>query len=707
MKLISASFSNFRLLRDLDVEFSTDPEKNVTVIRAENETGKTTMLTAIQWALYGEDALPNKGAGFRLHPLDWNASENKRVPITVTVEFELIEYNRKLDLHTERKKYRIIRTVTEEIDNEENRPSSTIKLFELDSRGANPINKPESEINAKIPQELREVFFTDGDRALSFIEADGSQKTKRKKVQDAIRSLLQLQVIENALKHLKKATTENNREVANVSDDTELNKTLTQINKIGEETAKLESERDDASDQIKNLDIAIKEKDSEIANALKAGDKEELNKEYEKTKKYFADLDEQDKYAVEEHSELFRHESLALTLMKSVLDPVYDKLEKLHDQGQIPKVSIPVMEDRLNSEVCICGESLSPKDSSGNERRTKIEKLIEESRKADENQQLIIQLYHTLKSDLASFQNDQWVLDYKKIVKKRGLILKNRDEVGRELRNIEVKIDQLDDTDIQELRNTLKYCRDQRDRMFSIVTKCETRLESVRKEQQDLLNSKNRLMKNQDKDSIVVAESEVISDLNQVLNGAYDQITNIELGKVSDHMNEIFLEMIGADVEQVATIKKAEINSKFDIIVYGSNKKQLDPDKDLNGASRRALTLAFILALTKVSGVEAPNVIDTPLGMTSGYVKRSILSKSAKESSQLILFLTHAEIRDCEDIIDNIAGKVITLTNPSHYPKMLINDPKTKEQKILRCDCDHKSFCDICRRHIKEVQTEE
>ncbi len=51
----------------------------------------------------------------------------------------------------------------------------------------------------------------------------------------------------------------------------------------------------------------------------------------------------------------------------------------------------------------------------------------------------------------------------------------------------------------------------------------------------------------------------------------------------------------------------------------------LGTDLDLNGASRRALTLAFILAFTRVSGVKAPNVIDTPLGMTSGIVKRAML----------------------------------------------------------------------------------
>ena len=133
-------------------------------------------------------------------------------------------------------------------------------------------------------------------------------------------------------------------------------------------------------------------------------------------------------------------------------------------------------------------------------------------------------------------------------------------------------------------------------------------------------------------------------------------------------------------------------------MVFGPKDKLLNPDRDLNGASRRALTLAFILALTKVSEVEAPNVIDTPLGMMSGFVKKSVLQIVIRESSQLILFLTRSEIASCEDIISEKAGRIITLTNPAHYPLMLSHNPNTEERKILRCECSHMSECQQCAR---------
>ena len=35
------------------IDFSTDPKKHLTVVHAENSVGKTTMLNAIKWCLYG------------------------------------------------------------------------------------------------------------------------------------------------------------------------------------------------------------------------------------------------------------------------------------------------------------------------------------------------------------------------------------------------------------------------------------------------------------------------------------------------------------------------------------------------------------------------------------------------------------------------------------------------------------------------------
>ena len=701
MKLLRATFQNFRLLRDLELDFSSDSNKNLTVIRAANESGKTTILHALQWALYGDNALPNKGDDFRLYPIDWNLIEGKHVPITATVEFELTTHRRIAgEMRETKRRFRLVRSAFEDMDSQSKRSPSTVKLFALNDTGSLPIDAPDAMINDDLPPELREVFFTDGDRALSFIEADVALSTKRERVQSAIRSLLGLGVIDDAIKHVRKSAAEVNRRAKQIGSDTELNSTASRLEVIEETWNKLEGDLEDAKQQFGAFEDKVNETDKKIAIALQKGDKEQLQRSLDHVNRDIKQLDTQLYSANKEHSALFRSRSIATDLLASVLETAFKQLEKLHDQGKIPSATIPVLQERLSAEICICGEPLTPNDPEAKHRLDYINRLIEDSKRSDEIQEIITDLYYGAKPlQLDDVDKPQtWLNEYTKVVKRRDGIQTLRDEAGRKVRGLELELDALPDTDIQGLRDTLRQYKDQRDRCLAKRISVETQLSGLKNERENLERLRDRLLREQKKGALILAELNVTQDVMKVLKSSYDRITNEELAKVSTLMNEIFLEMIGADPKQNSIIHRAEISREFDIIVYGPNERLLNPDRDLNGASRRALTLAFILALTSVSQVEAPNVIDTPLGTTSGYVKRSILKTAVRESSQIILFLTHDEITGCEDIIDEVAGIVFTLTNPAHYPKMLVNDPEIADRKVIRCSCDHRRVCTLCER---------
>ena len=51
---------NFRQFINEKIDFSTDPERNVTLIIGENGTGKTTFAQAFFWCLYGETDFTDK-----------------------------------------------------------------------------------------------------------------------------------------------------------------------------------------------------------------------------------------------------------------------------------------------------------------------------------------------------------------------------------------------------------------------------------------------------------------------------------------------------------------------------------------------------------------------------------------------------------------------------------------------------------------------
>lgn len=674
------------------------------MIRAANESGKTTILHALQWALYGDAVLPGKGAGFRLHPIDWDPSDGKRVPVTATVEFEVTYYHRRSSgLRESRQRYRLVRSAFEDVDSSARRAQSTIKLFQLNDTGVSPYPEAELLVNEELPPELREVFFTDGDRALSFIEADVARSTKRERVENAIRSLLGLGVIEDAIKHVRKSASEANKKAKQVGTGSELNQIAARLEEIDELQERLESGAADAKQQFAAFEEKVNETDSKIKMALQKGDKQKLKRDIERIEHEIKRLDNQLKSANKEHSELFRSRTLAADLLAPLLRRAFDQLDELRDQGKIPNTTIPVLQDRLSAKVCICGESLETGETGDERRRAHIQKLIDDSQKADEIQEIITSIYY----ESNSLQEDDevvgsaWLRDYDRVFKHRDGLQEMRDEADQRLGVLERQIDSIPDTDIQGLRESLRDYKEQRDRHLFNQSSFETQLTGILRERNILETDRDRLLREQHRGALILAELEVAQDATNVLEGALERITEEELRKVSDQMNSIFLEMIGADPEQGAIIRRAEISREFDIIVYGPRNRTLNPDRDLNGASRRALTLAFILALTRVSEVEAPNVIDTPLGMTSGFVKNSILQTTIRESAQLILFLTPDEIAGCEEIIDDTAGSVYTLTNSAHYPTMLINDPREDATKIIRCECDHRSACPLCQRRAE------
>jgi len=580
----------------------------------------------------------------------------------------------------------------------------------LTDKGAEPIESPEVYVNEELPNDLREVFFTDGDRALSFIEADVAVSTKRQKVQNAIRSLLGLSIIEDAIRHVNKSTSEANKKAKKLQTSGDLNNIATHLQGIEDDIEKKQAEYDDAKEQFAAFDEKFNSIDRKIAEALQKGDKEKLKKSLESVDRDIKQLDSQIESAKKDHLALFRSDALTIDLLSPFLSEAYKKLADLRDQGKIPNITIPVLEERLTQDKCICGESIDENDPDGNRRRLNIQKLIDDSKHADEIQVIITDLYYGSKALQGSTvqKESQWRKDYKRVVENREGLAMLRDKAGANKRTIELEIDKLPDADIQGLRDTKKKYKEQRDRFLQRKSSLETQIDGLNRDRALLILERDRLLRIQDKGTRVLSELTVAQDIITVLQNSYNKITSEELIRVSEKMNEIFLEMIGADPDQFAIIKRAEINKDFDIKVYGPQDRALNPDRDLNGASRRALTLAFILALTLVSEVEAPNVIDTPLGMMSGYVKRSVLRTAIQKSSQLILFLTHDEIAGCEEILDDAAGVVITLTNPSHYPKMLVNDPHFTEQTILACNCTHREECQLCARIVDEkVEGEE
>jgi DNA sulfur modification protein DndD len=362
-------------------------------------------------------------------------------------------------------------------------------------------------------------------------------------------------------------------------------------------------------------------------------------------------------------------------------------LNDLKAKGRIPRTAIPVLRERLDIGECICGEKLER----GSSRYKHIENLIvqQQAASAVDDRLTDLRLIANQKLSQLSDTSNGWIQQVRSVIERRNELEKHIETLEAALKEIENKIGELPETDIGFLRKQRKDLREYRDglnREQSIRLSDRDRLVKALKVARD---EETILTKQQKRYRKVTSRLDATKDILDVLVTSYKAIEDDEIPRVCAAMNEHFLNMIQADPLH-SIIRRADITAAYDIAVYGPEDRRLDTDLDLNGASRRALTLAFILALTEVSGVKAPNVIDTPLGMMSGLVKQSVLQTAVNHTTQLVLFLTRDEISGCQDIIDSYAGKI--------YPKQLVNNIGGSYTRLVRCDCNHRQYCKICER---------
>lgn len=705
MKLIKANFKNFRLLKDLTLDFSSSKEKKLTVIRAANETGKTTCLYALMWGLFGSSKTIDKE--YVISPKDLITDKTNSIDIEVDIEFTQLTYSNskaKGSIQSEERHFRIIRSCQElwQKSHFVERTKDRISLYEIKSNGSTKLSEAEALkiLDDGLPSSLKNVYFTDGDSALAFIEADAGQAAKRRRVSDAIESLLGMEILRQATKHLNTVATKFNGELDKTDNNLKYAELTDKINSYEEDIEESNEEIEEAQGILKNTIYELDKTNKKIEELLKLGDRQKLLVDLKTEKDNLRRTEDNADQALKDLAKnCGRSEFLSQAMLKETAGKGLKILNELSDKKQLPKLNIPILEEILDNNKCFCQEDLSP----GTKKRKLIEEAIMDSKESDERQNAATTLYFATRSKNFDDASTNWIETYSSLSKSYFNLTSTIKEITARIKQLEADIDQIDDSNLQEYRDSARALNNTRNNLLEKIGSLNAKIKDFVDRKSIAEVERKKIEGKIGKTNNTGRYIELSRNAKDVFENIINKLKKEELKKVSDQLNDIFLKMIGSssDDDHLTVITKAELTEDYDIVVHGPLGNRLDPDKDLNGASRRAITLSFILALTRVSEVEAPNVIDTPLGMMSGYVKQSVLKNTIKQGSQIILFLTHDEINEVESIIDDSAGKVYTLTNSAHE-KMLVNKPNINDLRILRCECDHVSSCHICERKSLE-----
>lgn len=365
MLLKSIKLKDFRQFNgEQIISFSTDPDKNVTIIMGENGSGKTTFAQAFRWCLYGSTILTGTLLSQERQTGMYSGEEDYA---EVTVE---LEHNNKNYVIRRKQNYR------KDNNNEVVRNGQVFFGVSYKENDGNLVPVPAIEAELKIkeilPEELSGYFFFDGEHIESMSKEINSGN-KSRDIADAVKSLLGLKAEDKAMEHLK-AGRNSVIGIYNESYNGAANSEIVQLGKeIGELTEELAAIQQRLTDiessmridenQIKELDVRIAQNANvkELAQRRKVLEKNLEDLKVAKTEKIGLFLKSFNSFAPKYFSS-----KLMLDSLKEL-----NNAEKL-DTG-VPDVTASTIEFLFKHSKCICGQHLTV----GDEHYSTLYKLLD------------------------------------------------------------------------------------------------------------------------------------------------------------------------------------------------------------------------------------------------------------------------------------------------------------------------------------------
>lgn len=657
MLIKSIELNNFRQFKGKQkLTFSCNPEKNVTVLLGDNTFGKTTILQAFNWCLYGKAVFPKEDNPDFL--LNYEvAYENTGMQKTSNVYVEILLVHKDCEY--------TIRRTQEYLNSSNNNWKGLPAEIEITwkDNGIAKTVKPGEErktINSILPESLSEYFFFDTERV--------SDIGTKKDLPEAVKGLLGLAPVKNARDHLGKSTLKSTvigkwyNSLDENGDERAKTAKIT-IEENSEKKANLENERKNSKDEIERL----KEQKAKIDQIIRENqDTAELQQKKDSCERKLEEYKEE----LNNLNLLFK-EYFSDNIINYFSIPLIEKAEeflkdaKVDDKGIRDMTATAIM-DIIARGRCICGsEIIKGSDSKdGNEAYKHI--MQELKYLPPEHIGTTIKNYkNLLETDKEKTKLFFKCLEqqYKEIIRIRGNISECEDTIKEIEDNISDKfvIEDYEQQveDIKKLIKNMDYKISETDKKIGV---CEKEIESAQKTIDSLIASSSA----NDKLIKCIAYAQNICDW---IDDEYGK-KEIEIKeKLQEKVNEMLAKMYHGT-------RRVVIQDDYKVTLYS----------DVNGTElvtgeseglKRVKNFAFIsglvdLAKEKVSlgnnknaiswnNESYPLVMDAPFSNADETHIKNISKVLPDVANQVIMFVMKKDWQYAKEVMQIRVGKECTL----------------------------------------------
>ena len=630
--LIKLKIKNFRQYVSADIEFGNKPGKLFTILRGNNGTGKTNIMNAITWCLYGKEKHLDADQS-SLPTVNKKSLKNTKKDKTVSMRVELglrNEQGYEISIIRELSLYNTGVTYNDEQTRIKHDRKAGVLIpanytpsvqkhyhwFNPDEGGWKSTEYLDSKITNLLPEDLSDYFLFDGEKLEGFFETDTN-------VERGIEDVSDIKIVKNAifgLKNLEKEKMKQQkdprlRQYQDLVDDVKQ-----EIKELSDKAKILTVKRDEKQKRVDEIDSQLQKSGGDISEFSKQA--ASVRKDIKREESVYRDRESK----IKDH--VLKHAADAQTY--SAIRTTLQIIKEGGKAGMLPpEVSDTFLKKLLDRNYCICGNDISdgtPRDL--------VTKNLDQAQYT-EISGICLKLDYMLQDiKLDSAQDKLRGFEYER--------KKHAEEIA-ELRETLKELDaKLKDTSDVEIKNLIQ----EKEKLESEIKKLEG---DVAVHGHDKKLKEETLKEYKAKHKEAVEENRRQKALSKELTFCSQALDKLETTKqeliegvrseVQKYTKKYFIDFLWKKDAYI----DVKISKDYKIAVIDADGYELR--ENLSKGEKLILALAFMAALRRITGFGFPLVIDTPLGRVSGETRSNIARTLPNflRHEQVILLVTDSE----------------------------------------------------------------
>ena len=603
----------------ITIDFSTDHKRNTTVIQGTNGAGKTSILQALNFVLYGLSAVTAEPDSPLINnELLRRAREDSPARAKVTLDFSDSQNH-----------YQLSRTIRGFLVAGKVRylpqQADELRLTFTKPDGNTERDKfPQQSIEHMLPSPIRTFFFFDGDRIADFTKPG---RDRDEKINKAVNDVLHMEALSRAAARTGKIASDKNKALEKAGAPS-VQKTALRYIASGCRNRKTPRICKKSVLEIGRLTNRCNSIDEELISINEVA---KLAQERKQLENQHSTLVERKKQLTQQLVQATL--SAVPSLMNHQIASASDILSKYKNRHEIPaRIADYFLRELLHSRSCICGRSIDEHSPEELELETLLKSLVPNTLQ-DKATDLASRL-RPLQTDASARAAE--------VVRVLKLIEQSNAETSR----IDQEIERIGgDIDAQAFDRSMMLNRE-RSTITRSLMELKGQVGVAERNVEIALNTKTALIKRQESE---LQKQQELRELNrewviarkcsEALHQAKSILEERLRATLGSEATEILRNLASADKKYF--FSEVKVDPNFLLRVIDHNGRDVRPQ--LSMGETQVSSLAFMLAMTRLGGQEAPLVVDTPLARLDKSVRANTAHWLPKLTHQLVLLVTDAE----------------------------------------------------------------